>query len=262
MSYMDAHIHLEQYDASQCEKIVSQAKKADIQHVIAVSMDLASSQRTYALSKRYGEFIIPAYGFHPEQKLPDATQEQQLLDWIAERHHNNEHFAIGEIGLPYYRALEAKEQGQPFDYFPYIAFLDRMLDFAKQLDRPVALHAVYEDAAVVCDLLQKNKIEKAHFHWFKGSAETIDRMIEAGYYISITPDVFVEKEIQELVERYPLGQMMVETDGPWPFEGPFTGKMTVPVMVIEVVKEIARLKKLPMQQVAETVLSNTLRLYQ
>ena len=42
---------------------------------------------------------------------------------------------------------------------------------------------------------------------------------------------------------YPLEQMMVETDGPWPFEGPFTGKMTHPHMMWHSISMIAEIKR-------------------
>ena len=261
LKYIDAHIHLEQYNEQQCETIIQRSLQQSVNHIVAVSMDLASSKRTYELVQKYSEVIFPAYGYHPEQPLPTLQEEQQLMNWMLDRHDKKQRFAVGEIGLPYYSALEAKGQGKEFAMEPYIAFLERMFAFAKAVERPVVLHAVYEDASIACDLLEKHQIEKAHFHWFKGPMDTIKRMIENGYYISITPDVFVESEIRELVRVYPLGQMMVETDGPWPFEGPFAGKMTEPSMVIDVVNEIARLKGISTQIVAEAVYNNTLRLY-
>jgi len=262
LKYIDAHIHLEQYNEQNCRDIMDHALHQSVNHVVAVSMDLASSKRTYELAQKYGDVIIAAYGHHPEQSLPSELEEQLLKEWIMECHMAKQSFAIGEIGLPYYSALEAREQGREFELEPYISFLDRMLALAKTIERPVVLHAVYEDASIACDLLEKHQIEKAHFHWFKGPTETVHRMIENGYYISITPDVFVEEEIRELVRMYPLNQLMVETDGPWPFEGPFVGKITEPTMVIEVVKEIARLKGISSDEVAETVYNNTLQLYQ
>ena len=102
--------------------------------------------------------------------------------------------------------------------------MKRFISFAKSVQKPIILHAVYEDAPLVCHLLEKHSIKKAHFHWFKGDQKTITRMIKNGYFISVTPDVCYEKEIRDLVSFYPLEQMMVETDGPWPFEGPFQGQ--------------------------------------
>lgn len=105
------------------------------------------------------------------------------------------------------------------------------------------MHAVYDDAPMACDLLEKHSIEKVHFHWFKGDGKTIERMIANGYFISVTPDVVYEQEIQQIVNAYPLERIMIETDGPWPFEGPFKGKMTHPAMMAESVKQIAKIKK-------------------
>jgi TatD DNase family protein len=61
-------------------------------------------------------------------------------------------------------------------------------------------------------------------------------MISKGYYISITPDVLYETDIRQLVAQYPIELMMVATDGPWPFEAPFEGMRTHPVMIINVIK--------------------------
>jgi TatD DNase family protein len=113
----------------------------------------------------------------------------------------------------------------------------------------------------VCDLLEKHGIKKAHFHWFKGSHSTVERMIQAGYYISITPDVLYEEEIRTLVREYPIALLMVETDGPWPFEGPFAGQKTHPRMIHAVIEQIALLKGLPVVEAAHTLLNNTKQFY-
>jgi TatD DNase family protein len=102
---------------------------------------------------------------------------------------------------------------------------------------------------------------KAHFHWFKGDKKTITRMIDHGYYISITPDVLYEEEIQQLVDTYPLEQMMIETDGPWPFKGPFHGKLTHPNMMMESIYMIAKIKNLPRAHVSESILQNSKAFY-
>jgi len=260
-NYIDAHIHLEQYSNEQCARLIENARAANVTHIVAVSMNLESSQATYELFLRAPQLIVPAYGFHPEQPLLSEVEEAKLIDWIKQRAASGEVFAIGEVGLPYYTGLEAKEKGEVLDTKPYISLLERFIILAKELDRPIVLHAVYEDADVTCDLLEKHGVQKAHFHWFKGSQQSIDRMIEAGYSISITPDVYTEQEIQQLVAYYPLELMMVETDGPWPFEGEFAGRMTESAMVVDVVAKIATLKNLPLEQVAKQLYSNSLAFY-
>ncbi|WP_170948847.1 TatD family hydrolase, partial [Bacillus cereus] len=109
--------------------------------------------------------------------------------------HAEEIIAIGEVGLPYY--LTKEDEGVTID--SYVAILRRFIELASEYDLPIVLHAVYEDADIVCDLLEEYKISRAHFHWFKGNEATMGRMVRNGYYISITPDVLHKEKIRKIV---------------------------------------------------------------
>ncbi|MEW9698707.1 TatD family hydrolase [Paenibacillus sp. SI8] len=257
---IDAHIHLDMYDESKARAILSELSECHIQGLIAVSRHLDSCEVTKRLREAAPDRVFAAYGYHPEQSLPDERQLLELVSWIEK--HAGQMAAIGEIGLPYYMRQEAGMKGQVFDLEAYIKLLDRFLGLAARLQKPVVLHAVYEDADIVCDLLEKHGIAKAHFHWFKGADLTIRRMISSGYYISITPDVLYEEEIQSLVRRYPIEQMMVETDGPWSFEGPYAGQETHPRMIHEVIAQIARLQSIPVDMAARILCHNTIQFYE
>lgn len=259
MSAIDAHIHLDMYDEESAKLIIAELEASQVQALIAVSRHLDSCNATKQLKSLAPGRIFAAYGFHPEQELPTTDQLEALIDWMSE--HVSDMIAVGEIGLPYYTRHEIEEAGQVFDVAPYIGLLERFLQLAAQWDKPVVLHAVYEDADVACALLAKYGITKAHFHWFKGSDETVERMIGAGYYISITPDVLYEEEIRTLVRNYPLELMMVETDGPWPFEGPFSGEETHPRMIHAVIEQIAELKGKTVQETAAILFRNTNHFY-
>jgi len=63
------------------------------------------------------------------------------------------------------------------------------------------------------------------------------------------------------VLRYPLEQMMVETDGPWPFEGPFSGQWTHPQMMTESIKKIAEIKQVSFEQTTKILDENTKKFY-
>ncbi|RNB87805.1 TatD family deoxyribonuclease [Brevibacillus fluminis] len=256
---IDAHIHLEKYEPAEQEQMLRDCSRAGVSGMIAVSMDLASAKRTSALAKQHPTLVFPAYGYHPEQAVPTPHEQEQLVAWIRE--HAAEMVAVGEVGLPYYLRQEMEEKGKAFVLEPYIELLDTFIRLAKELDKPIVLHAVYDDAAIACDMLEKHRVNRAHFHWYKGPVETTERMIRNGYYISLTPDVLYEPDIQELASLYPLSQLMVETDGPWPFEGPFAGKMTHPAMIADVVAKLAELKGLANEQIAERVYANTCAFY-
>ncbi|SHF03780.1 TatD DNase family protein [Seinonella peptonophila] len=243
MKFYDAHIHLDQYQDHEIETFFTYPS---LKGVIAVSMDLPSSQRTLDLKRRYPDRVIAACGFHPEQKLTDLSP---LLEWM--HNHQAEIDLIGEIGLPYYQKLYTDEQA--------IKQLRPFLALAAEWDKPVALHAIYEHTRIVVDLLQEYGIQKAQFHWLKTDKVTLQTMGEQGYYISFTPDILYEPDIQQIALQYPIEQIMVETDGPWSFEDRFQGLRTSPLWVEHVIRKLAELHQLPTKQMAEQVLLNTQR---
>jgi TatD DNase family protein len=258
---IDAHLHADQYTEEERHDLLEQAFEGGVEAVVAVSMGLRSSQENRTLAERYPGRVMPAYGWHPEQEPLCPSDRDELIGWIKARHEAGESFAIGEVGLPYYRRTEAEANGAVFDEEPYLDNLEAFISLAAELDRPLTLHAVYEDAEKVMRLLLAKGATKVHFHWFKGSADTVKAMAAAGYMISITPDVAYEEEIQSLVKAYPLELLMAETDGPWPFEGPYSGHATVPSMTRGVIRDIAVIKEVDERLAAETLLSNTRRFY-
>lgn len=249
----DAHIHLDQYSDIKIEEIIDGFHP--LTGLISVSTNLESSKRNLMLAQKYKK-VHAAFGYHPEQPPPTAEVLEQLITWMTQ---NKESMvAIGEVGLPYYLR---KESPSNFSLQPYIDTLDKFIQLAKEWEKPIVLHAVNEDAPTVCDLLEKHSVTKAHFHWFKGDNQTLKRMKHNGYSISVTPDVCYEKEIQDIVHEYPLELLMVETDGPWPFEGPFQKEMTHPRMIEESIQVISDIKKMPIELVYDQLLKNTLSFY-
>lgn len=251
MKLIDSHIHFDRYTKAERNEIL---KQDNLEFLITVSMNLQSSIENLHISNG-NQRLKTAFGYHPEQPIPSEKETKELLLWMES--HLQSMIAVGEVGLPFY-----KRQEEPaINLKEYISLLEKFIKFAKQHNKPIILHAVYDDAPVVCELLEKYEVKKAHFHWFKGDEETIKRMIHNGYFISITPDVCYEEEIQALVEKYPLEQMMIETDGPWEFEGMFAGQMTNPRMMNETVKKIAQIKKLDIHKVYKILYMNTVGFY-
>lgn len=256
---IDAHIHLDTYDEHQTKQLLASLPESGVESVIAVSMHLQSSRSNLVLAKSHPGLVYPAFGFHPEQPIPSADEIEQLFSWM--KRHADDMVAVGEVGLPYYSRTEAAEASKPFDDRPYEDLLERFIHFAREYGKPVVLHAVYEDADTACKLLNQYGVTRAHFHWFKGYPETIQQMAASGYYVSFTPDIVYETEIQELARIYPPSQVMAETDGPWPFDGPFTGQMTHPRMTANVVEAWSRIQGLSLTSARALMNANTRRFY-
>jgi len=256
----DAHVHLDGYPPEERDGVMRRALAGGVGGAVAVSMGMASCARTREIARQYPGRVLPAYGHHPEQPALEDVELEELCGWIRARRH--EPFAIGEVGLPYYLRKEKEAAGKSFDEAPYIRQLDRFAALAAELDRPIALHAVYEDADKALELLERNRVRKAHFHWFKGSLDTLRRMADRGCMISFTPDIVYEDEIRQLAAVYPLELIMAETDGPWPFEGPFKGRRTGPEMTGDVIRALAAVRGLDPQETERMVERNTKAFYE
>lgn len=249
-----SHIHLDIYEEEIRRELLLELSSHHIKRVITVSNHLQSAERNLELAKRDPQ-IQAAFGYHPEQPLPTDSEIAELLHFIQV--HQQHMIAIGEVGLPYY----LRQSHPEIKLEAYIELLEIFVQYAAKLNKPIILHAVYDDAPIVCDLLEEYEVTRAHFHWFKGDHRTMNRMKENNYYISVTPDVVYEQEIQALVKAYPIEQMMVETDGPWAFEGEFTGLLTHPKMMHQSIAKIAELKNLQLDYTYQTIYKNTCHFY-
>ncbi|MFT8321201.1 MAG: TatD family hydrolase [Bacillus sp. (in: firmicutes)] len=249
---IDAHIHLDQYKQNSINKM---QQDHSLEAVITVSMNKKSCISNEELTKIH-PFVYAAYGFHPEQRMPAEIEIIELFQWIKE--HSSSMVAVGEVGLPHY-----VREKSPLLYSlePYIDLLEQFILLAKEHNKPIVLHSIYDEAPIVLALLEKHNYMNAQFHWFKGDSVTIEHLINNNCYVSITPDVLYEEEIKELVKKYPLHQLMVETDGPWPFEGLFEQRKTMPSMIHHTIKEIAAIKKESESTVYTQLLKNTKRFF-
>ncbi|MBP1933690.1 TatD family hydrolase [Ammoniphilus resinae] len=232
MGWIDCHIHLEQYPKDVLDQSIDTWRKEGIDGVVAVATDLASSYRTLELARLYSNFVYPAVGYHPEQELPSSREMEELLSLIKLERESI--VAIGEVGLPYYSKIE--------DLLPYEETLETFVQAAKNHNLPVLLHAVHNQAEIALQILTRQEMTKAHFHWLKAPKSVLLKIIQAGFFISLTPEVCYRLRDQKLAVRVPLSQLLLETDGPWPYPKLSIHMQTTPLMIRDSAKKIARLK--------------------
>ncbi len=248
---IDSHIHLHQYDVDELETSVPTWKEAGIEKVVAVSMNWQSSIQTLTLHERFPDFVLPAIGYHPEQSLPTEEELDKLTTLIKEN--AQKVVAIGEVGLPYYEKSSNKQYEDLLEYF---------VKLSVHLDLPIVLHAVHDTAERALYLLKKHEVKKAHFHWLKAPEEVVKEIVEAGYYISVTPEVCYRKRDERLVEIVPLEQLLVETDGPWSYDGPFQNVETTPLLIEEICKVLANKKGKEVEEIMIQTSQNAKKLFQ
>ena len=91
---------------------------------------------------------------------------------------------------------------------------------------------------------------RAVFHWHKSDEQTTRAIINAGYFISLTPEVAYRERDRDLARMLPSNRILVETDGPWPYGGQFAGRLTEPAMIKDVVAAIAHLRCTTFEEIA------------
>lgn len=233
----DSHIHLDQYPPEKLERLIEQWKKEGVTGVLAVSTDLASCYQTLELRGRFPGFVHAALGYHPEQKLPPSVEQEEIFSLIRQERHRIS--AIGEVGLPYY----TREPDNPCLLPAYTDLLRNFCRLAVELDLPMSLHAVHEQAAMALQVLEEEMVPRAQFHWLKADSKTVAAILAAGHFISVTPEICYRQRDQELCRAVGNHQLLLETDGPWPFEGIFTGQLTTPLFLKQSLSQVAIIKE-------------------
>lgn len=256
MEIWDTHCHLADVSYPDPGRIVERARAAGVAGIVVPGCDLKSNEVALGLGKRFPGYVWPCLGLHPEYRLADA-ESQEIRDQI--RRNRDALVAVGEVGLPYYSLQEG-----PLDAGEQAACeerLKRCLALAMELDRAVILHAPHAAAARALQLLQDFRIERAVFHWHKATPEITAAIVDAGYLISLTPEVCHRDRDRELAASVSLMSLVVETDGPWRYTGEFEGRPAEPAILPRVIEEIALIKGLDADTVAVATSENARQLF-
>jgi TatD DNase family protein len=255
---IDSHCHLHDPAYEDVRGVLARASEHGVWGAVAVGCDQDTNSRTLEVAASNGKSVRPALGFHPEWL--ELTEEH--LDGVEAQVAANHSrlVALGEIGLPWYCL------GQAADATLVLTRgrgrFRRLLDLAARYDLPVILHAPHGAAVTALEGLKRRGIERAVFHWHKASAEVTREIVDAGYFVSISPEVVYRDRDRELVEAVPIESLLVESDGPWRYQGEFTGMAPGPWLVSRVAEEIAKIKRMPVDEAMFQISSNTCQLFE
>jgi TatD DNase family protein len=253
---LDSHIHLDADQYADVGSLIKRAREAGVTAVVAPGITPASNRRLLQLAAQYPDFVHAAIGLHPERfELTDADLEATLAMVRANRDHV---CAIGEVGLPWYGEMARRADVQDRAR----TALARFADLASELDLALILHCPHQTAGDALSIIKGARVRRAVFHWHKSDEATTRAILDAGYYISLTPEVAYRDRDQTLARMVPLERTMVETDGPWPHGGPFEGKPTEPNFIPEVISAIARTRGSSVEMVARAIAINARMLFE
>jgi TatD DNase family protein len=254
---IDSHCHLHDAAFAGVRQTVEHAFTQGVWGIVGVGCDASTNERTLAAARTLPRAAWAALGFHPDR----ASLTDEDLERVEEQvtAHHAEIVAVGEVGLPWY-SLEGISDA-PAIMARGRARLDRLIALASRFDLAIVLHAPHDAAASALEVLKRHEVERAVFHWHKAPVEVTRAIVDAGYLVSVTPEVVYRERDRELVAEVPLGSLLVESDAPWAYHGEFEGLPSGPWLASRVAEEVAKIKHVPVDDMMFELTTNASRLF-
>jgi len=248
----NTHTHLnskELYDNHL--EYIKNATECNVNKMVVVGFDLESSKKAVEIAEA-NENIYASVGICPTEIRSDSNIEYDEYEKLLT---SKKVVAVGEVGLDYYYDTTDKEKQTEC----FIKFIE----LANKYNLPIIIHS-RDSLLDTLNMLKKYPVtKKGIMHCYSGSAEAAKDFIKLGYYISLAgPVTFKNARVpKEVALKVSLDNLLVETDDPYLTPHPYRGKRNEPKYVTFVVDEIARIKNVPYEEVANKTYKNALEVF-
>lgn len=200
---IDTHCHIDLYPNPR--KVLQDCVKADIT-VLAMTNLPSHFEMGYSHFQSLKKIRL-ALGMHPLMADFHKKEFDLFLNNI------NKTSYIGEVGLDFSKEGIVTKDIQ-LDTF------SKILKVASGQKKILSIHSRKAEKEVL-ELLLKNKIQSAIFHWYSGGLNLIDTIAEAGYFFSINPAMIKSMSGKKIISKIPRHLVLTETDGPFINENNF-----------------------------------------
>ena len=245
-----SHIDMDNYK-DRFDEVIAEAKDFGVEKIVIPGVEPSGFKRIVELCEKY-ENIYGAVGVHPEDLAAfDADAESLIREYLK----HPKIVAVGEIGLDYYWDKSQIERQKEI--------FEKQILIAKEIGKPVLVH----DREAHFDTLEILKKTKASdvgvvMHCFSGSPEFELECVREGFYIALGGVVTFKnaKKVKEVAKIVPLERLLLETDAPYMTPVPYRGKENQPAYVKFVAEEIANLRGVSFDEVANATCENAKKL--
>ncbi|MFH0763042.1 MAG: TatD family hydrolase [Candidatus Omnitrophota bacterium] len=269
---IDTHCHLDfpEFDKDR-DEVILRAKEQGIDYIINIGSSLQGSRRSLELAGRY-ESVYAAVGIHPHEADSFNKQDEEEIRKLAAA---KKAVAIGETGLDYYKNFSRKENQLPL-------FLS-LIRIAKEAGLPLVIHS-RQAAEDTLKALKEAMPLKAVVHCFSGDEDFLKECLDLGFFVSFTCNITYPAKLSNsgrdpaggnnllqrdkkadnlrgLVKLAPLERIFLETDAPYLAPQALRGRRNEPANVKMLAGEIARIKGVAEEQVAEVTSSNAVKFF-
>ena len=250
MRFTDAHCHLgsRQYDSDR-EDVIKRMLEKGVGDVIIICCSRHDLEEGARLREGHPGFKL-AVSIHPQDLEEDFSDSR--LDALREAVRYYHPDMIGETGLDYYSHPHTKPQQKHF----FIC----QLQMAAQFHLPVNIHS-RKAAADTLEILRDHPC-RGIIHSYSGSIETARLYMKEGYYISFGASILFPgaRRPKEVIAQIPADRLLLETDSP--YQSPVIGHRHEPADVVRIYEEAARIRGVPMEQLAEEVHASFRRIFE
>ena len=285
--FIDAHTHAQfaAYDADR-DEVVARAHVAGVM-MVNVGTNAETSEAAVRMTEKYQGGVYATVGLHPihvnesyhdsqESGAPFSNSrelENGNVESFTDRGEIFDHdyykklaldpkvVAIGECGLDYFRAdseklnVASKKQKEVFL---------KHIELAHEVKKPLMIHcrSAFPDLIQLLTFNHKLLISvPGIIHFFSGTKEDAKNLLDLGFCFTFGGVITFARDYDEVVRYIPSDRILSETDAPYVTPAPYRGKRNEPAYVVEVVKKLAELKNLPLDEMAEQILATARRIF-
>lgn len=254
---IDSHCHLDRLDlapfAGCLAPVLQAAAMQQVQHLLCVAVTLEAYPAMRALVAPYSQVSI-SVGVHPDTQQGHEPSVAELVALAQDPRV----IAIGETGLDYYHVTRPEQQQQQQQRFR------RHIQAALQVNKPLIIHTRNAKQDTLRILVEEQASQVGGImHCFTEDWETAQAAMALNFYISFSGIVTFKKatDLQALAQQVPLNRLLIETDAPYLAPVPFRGQPNQPAYVRHVAETIARLRQIPLLELAQATTTNFYRLF-
>ena len=249
---VDSHCHLDFADFHGREaELLAAMETNGVGWALIAGVTLERFPDVLTLTGRFPN-LYAAVGVHPDTQGGEEADEGTLIRLAK----HPKVVAIGETGLDYYR-LEGDLEWQRQRFRTHIRA-------ARRADKPLIIHT-REAAADTLRILEEEGAGEVGgvFHCFTETRGVAEAALALGFHISISGIVTFKNalQIKEVASFVPLDRILVETDAPYLAPAPHRGKLNHPALVRHVAEEVAKLRGITTEDLAQATTTNFFRLF-
>jgi TatD DNase family protein len=252
-SYIDTHVHLddERYGPDR-DALLQRSKDAGVWPLVTIGTCLADSRWAADYAAAHPG-IYAVVGVHPQSA---AEFEPASLPEFRALAGGPKVVAVGEVGLDFHRPESGLAAQEPV--------FRSMLALAREAGLPLVIHN-REAAADVLRILREawDPGLGGVFHCYAGDAQTAAAAMDLNFHIAVGGVLTFKnaQALREVIAQVPLSRLVLETDGPWLAPQAWRGKRNEPAYIPSIAAELARVKGLEVEAVAEATTANARRLF-